>query len=1489
MKTWKKIVRLLILVALIIPAAAMIAIQIPAVQTAAVRKAGDILSQRLDGDIRVGKVYISFPNNLILKDVDVIQGASDTVAHLGKVLVRLKTTSLLGSQEARIRRVSLEDGSLDIHRLDDSTTNLSALLAPLQKQAHPESEGGGLPWKSIRLDRLNLKHIDFSADSLALRDINLTARNICYSEPLNLSARIDNLTLEGKNGLNVNEMSTDLALGPEGLRLDGLHYGDDWTRIDADRVALGFNDFSDFSDFLEKVEIDASLQPSRLDLRTAEAFVPLGGRQLAIWAEGQVKGTVSKLSSDRFRIQSDSRNTLAELKFRIKGLPDLEKSQIRAEILRLNTTTQDLGSIIAGIQPGFKSSTISRYAPGDTISLTALVDGTLSQLTAKGHLSTSSMGDADIDAVARKTGRIFGVEGTASTRSLHLGRILGNPTLGTLSCQTDVAFSSSGKNLSVDVSPLEIQNLTFNGYDYHDLVASGSLRNGVLQADILSYDPNVQLAGKGNIELGGKGRDNRYQIDLDLEHLNLSALNFDKRDSTSLKMAVDADIIQTPQGAFLGKADIRGLQATLPGRIFDVGDIDLVSTFEDERYALILNSTLAKADYDGNIFLTDFLGQSYDVIMDDHLEQILTRKGTARNIERNPEDFGSLRLRTLDLQPVLDFLAPDIFVSRESSIGITLSNGEANGTIASELIGLDDIFLRNLQGRFYTEESLMRADIDIDRFQGAGMIAENLAVDALADSAAIDLSARFHNEDEQANRADVNARISFPDPETEDCKLLVELKPSELSLAGRDWGVEPATIRYREKHIDIDGFAIRSGEQSLLADGIVGESVSDTVRVNLNDFDLGIANSFLSIPLNLQGLLTGRGEGFAILGPDRGLLMDLEGRQISLDEVELGTLRLGSVWDDDTENLLFHVDNILQDRHPLVATASYHPADKETRADVQLDSLQLGVLKPILSSLFSVIDGTASGQVSARGPIDKLSLSSKGTRFNDVLLRLDYTQVDYRADGPISVSEKGLFFDDITLKDKYGHFAKLKGSIPYDHFQNLRTDIRIDLQNTLALNTTSKHNESFYGRAFADGTIRVNGPLEKIRLNLNLTPTGNSTIHIPLGSSAKQTQSLLTFINNEEDQPIGMLDSLMLAKLKLKGPKNTSESDLSVNLRINATPDAEIQLEVDKNTGDILKARGNGLIGITVEGGGFDIKGDYRVDSGSYHFGMLGFTSRDFSINPGGTISFVGDVMQSDLDLTATYRTKASISPLIADSTAVSTRRTVDCGIGVSGKLANPVIKFNIDIPDLDPTTLGRVESALNTEDKRMKQALALLISGGFVPDEQSGIVNSTTMLYSNASEMMASQLNNIFRELDIPIDLGFNYQPTETGRDIFDVAVSTQLFNNRVSINGNIGNRQYISSSNSDIVGDLDIEIKLNRQGQVRLTLFSHSADQYSNYLDQSQRNGAGIVYQEDFNTIGELWRKIFHIKTDERQTLPDSDPAGRTLPGERPAEVRP
>lgn len=234
--------------------------------------------------------------------------------------------------------------------------------------------------------------------------------------------------------------------------------------------------------------------------------------------------------------------------------------------------------------------------------------------------------------------------------------------------------------------------------------------------------------------------------------------------------------------------------------------------------------------------------------------------------------------------------------------------------------------------------------------------------------------------------------------------------------------------------------------------------------------------------------------------------------------------------------------------------------------------------------------------------------------------------------------------------------------------------------------------------------------------------------------------------------------------------------------------------------------------------------------------------------------------MESTLDINAIYKTKASLSTLIADTTSVANKRLVECGISITDKLSNPRLGFSIEIPDLDPMVKSRVESALSTEDKVQKQFLSLIVSNNFLPDEQSGIVNNSSMLYSNVSEILATQLNNILQKLDIPIDLGLNYQPNERGNDIFDVAVSTQLFNNRVVVNGSVGNRQYSSGgSQNDVVGDIDIEIKLDRSGALRLNLFSHSADQYTNYLDNSQRNGVGLTYQTEFNSFRQFFRNMF------------------------------
>ena len=68
-------------------------------------------------------------------------------------------------------------------------------------------------------------------------------------------------------------------------------------------------------------------------------------------------------------------------------------------------------------------------------------------------------------------------------------------------------------------------------------------------------------------------------------------------------------------------------------------------------------------------------------------------------------------------------------------------------------------------------------------------------------------------------------------------------------------------------------------------------------------------------------------------------------------------------------------------------------------------------------------------------------------------------------------------------------------------------------------------------------------------------------------------------------------------------------------------------------------------------------------------------------------------------------------------------------------------------------------------------------------------------------------------------------------------------------------------------MVGDIDIDVKLDRPGQLRLNMFSHSADEYTSYLDYSQRNGMGITYQNEFNKWSDFFKNMFHSRKKRRQ----------------------
>ncbi len=1473
MKTLRRIIVGILLVAILLPLAVIVAVQIPSMQTFVSKKVTQALSDNIEGNISVGKVYILPLHTAIITDLSITEPEGDTILAVRKLSANIEGKTLFSSEELKVNRIILDGGVAHMRYVTPDETNISRLLAQFASSEKTESS---LPWKNISVGKVKVNGIDFTLDNpfveqpkcdikagsvdfnnLDVQKLHLSASDLFYTKEGDAGCRIADLSFTERNsGYNLRTFKASISAGNDGISVKNLKFDDGFSKLTAD-CELTTESLKDLSSFAKEVPFSLNIKSSAINAATLKAFLPNANiPNLKLKVAGEIYGMVDDLVVDGLYVESESGITVLDLDAKVNGLPDIDNARVDLHLNDCHTTTADISQIIKSVNEKFKESTVSKYLPGETITINGTVNGLLSDLIAVLDVDTGEYGRIDTDIECKGlTDNIPRLGGKVSGQSIAIGKFL-NDTLF-----TDITFSSAvamelGKKPAVLIDNLNIESFGFKGYNYSGITACGALESNRLCAILESQDPNIQM----NADISAILDDNAvnyYKANVKLGHADLHSLKFDSRDTSIVNGEIIAEIEQTEDNVILGQAKLKDIRILLADGRHDLGNINAKAYFDrEEQYNIEVTSSLADASYRGSSSIKE-LASDARVLLSRELGNILEiDRSTLKESEGS--NGCTFALKTGNIKPLAAFIMPDLTISEGTTVNAALNGSKSIDIEAkSSLISLGDNHIKNLRLVAADDSGPIRAKIHADIIQRGDIILKNNNITTDIENNTIDIGYRFDNGETENWDGSFNAALLFPEKVEGGDLFIADIAKSYINVEGSKWQFIPSTVRYRNKHIGIEDFRAYCGNQFITANGVVSDSKLDTLNVKINQVDISVINELTKTPVDIQGIFTGKASAFGLLAKDRGMLLDLNGDGLAANQEPLGSIHLLCKWDEAKERFNMLIDNRLNDRKPINAIGYFKPSDKTINVQASLDELAVSWLDPLLTGIVSDMGGSLSGEIKVNGPLNKLSISGSDTRFNNLACKVDFTQVPYIINGPFNITDRGVTFENDTITDLLGNTGRVNGGVSYNNFKNINLGVKFRLMDMLALNTTEADADNgFYGRAFGTGSVSITGPLDNIMLGINVR-TGEGAVHIPLNSSGSEKTSILTFADIE--QPIFDEYDSLLVKKALKADEK-SKSSLGVNVKLNVTQLTEIGLDINRSLGDMLKARGTGNVEINVGRDLFDIKGGYNIDEGSYKFALMGITSKDFIINPGGTINFTGDIMQSDLNMTATYRTKASMGPLIADTTSVSTRRTVNCGIDISGKLSNPQLGFNIDIPDLDPATKGRVEAALSSEDKRLKQFLALLVSGSFVPDEQSGIVNNTTVLYSNASEIMANQVNNIFRQLEIPLDLGFNYQPGTGGVDIFDVAISTQLFNNRVTINGNIGNQDYLSSSsNSEVVGNVDMEVKINKSGRLRINLFSHAADRYSNYLDQTQRNGAGIVFQEEFDTFRELWMKIF------------------------------
>lgn len=735
----------------------------------------------------------------------------------------------------------------------------------------------------------------------------------------------------------------------------------------------------------------------------------------------------------------------------------------------------------------------------------------------------------------------------------------------------------------------------------------------------------------------------------------------------------------------------------------------------------------------------------------------------------------------------------------------------------------------------------------------------------------------------------LNTEFSFGRDEEGQLNIGIAVDQSQLTMGKDIWMLDSTHITLSPKLIDVSNLYLYHNDRMIRAAGRASEQAEDTLRLEIQKIDIeSLMADMKSTRFSLAGDLYSRASFSSLLSkPSAKVEAWIENLYVDGDRLE--HMDIGADWQPEADQLDLGITIVTGGKPRAVANGYVNMLRKDMRIDFDIDSLSAGFLNFYLDACIDSWRGTTSGNLSLSGPLDDIKLNAGLKMNNDNYFRVMETNTTYHIDHDDSLflTPTRMIFNNIRFSDDYegngvgqqgrgqkgtrGHMGIFGGDIKHDMFSNLQIGLKFDVFNLLLLNTTARESQAYYGKVFGTGHMDVLGITDDILIDIKAQTEANSTFCVvPTAKTELSQQDYISFVShhkaedNEETNGDGGSESTRIAGMGTRA-----------NLDLTITPDAELSVIINPQTDNRLSGRGNGQLQITVDrNGDLNMFGDYVINQGLYNFSFENVISKQFVINDGGHITWDGGPYDANVDITATYKLKASLYDLVkggADETNNDLKRRVpiNCNILLSNKLTNPDVNFDIEIPSSQNFNQYAFDQYVSTPEEMSRQVFSLLVTGRFyaTQDATSQNADGTDYLGTTASELLSNQLSNMFSKNKYNLGVGVNYRPgDEVTNEEYEVAIQTQVMDNKIMLSGNIGYGRDASGSGSDdgsLIGDFDVEVKLNKRGNIRAKAYTHSNNDVI-YETSPTTQGIGISFQEEFNSFRELvrwyWNRIFH-----------------------------
>ena len=1483
-KIWIVLARVLELLVLLQLTLVML-IQIPSVQTALIRKALAMTEGKIDAQISLGSIHFLPFRTLVLRDVVIVDpapiGGIDTLARIDRLSATFSLKGLNFKQKGGLKldrvRADGVEFNLVIAERDGYENNLCAMFRIPKGPDEPQQKPDLFCIRradatNLRFRMINLMENDFEYKGIGINWMDMDLSGDVHGRDINFvdsrcSFEITKSTLREKCGYSM-QLTGRCITGMGLTEIMDLHIKDQWSDVDISYYSMAYEHFSDWGLYVDRIPMRGEFRKSTLAMRSLANFIgTLPDCPVVLDIEsGGIDGPVNDLSINDLKCKDLNSGVELEIAGHLKNICVIPDAGLTVNLKRLAFDTPSLQKLIESFTIDSAKFDLARFAPGVKAELSGTVKGPLNSPV----LDCALLSDAGKIELKCSTSDLLNpdkpiaYDGRASVQELDLKRIMGIDALGPTSVEvrSKGSIPLDGGQASIRLDTISIAKLTLLDYPYSNITAKGVLNEGIFDGWVNCQDKNLKFLFSGGVSI--EASNFHYgRFFLNIPHADLKATKLDPRPGTSIASGnFDIRLRKNKDNTLLGSATGLNLEYIDDNGVNSIGDFSLDIRNNEEKK---LNWTTFESDF------MDF-GYKGDISLEEALEPLIAatigRCVPALLPQGSPQIAGHSFLARLELKDTRKILSPlkmyfNIAEGTKAEAELD-ENGDFRLTFDSALLAFNEVALSAPALRMDCSGDSALIEAGMREMLAGEFAMKNLRLSSTAQSNEVELM--LYGATDQMENTNVNLKFSanIARDRRKGNKLVVfgSIPDSWISLNGNIWNILQPELRFSSDSLSIHGFSLVNGNQSISVDGALSNRFDKRLTVRARDFDLSSFAGFMKKNFGIKGTI----EADLVIGTHKDANTDIQGTvfcpELMVGKHSAGSLELRAEMDpEDFEMLNFSLRNSTASSPDAIRISggSFNLASNVVRAKASFNNFDLSFAEAFVEEYCSDLRGKLNGSINISGNVSNEQFLQKGIRCDALMLKeghalLKPTGVAYDLDGKLKYQQGELSLENMTLRDSNSGVAVLSGNLD---------ELLLNLENFKVLD---KRNDGspFYGHLAVGGNMRLAGLADgNLNIGGTIATAGAGDVSIITAFNANSESVLLNFT-----QPV---DSSMTSEALIVLPKKKESSSLKMDCRFVVSPQVKLTALLDKAASNVISASGDGDITIGFDSSQGDIRlgGDYVINEGKCHFAALSsLITKDFNIENGSSVKFAGNPMDSELDIKASQiLKKVSIGPLISDTTAVHTEKKVICGLGISNRITNPELSFSIDVEDLDPATRSLVESELNTEDKIQKQFLALILTGNFLPSENHGITDNNSnsgsnMILKNLTSIMSGQVNSVLQKIGIPVDFGLSYQQNEIGKDIVDVALSTNLFSDRVQLDGSIANRRYSTTSSDEMVGDLDIGIKLDKTGSLKLKLFSHSSDDYTSFLDNSQRNGVGITYQKEFDSFMDYLRGLFKKK---------------------------